>query len=262
MRNKKNIINRSLIVFIICSFFSVIIFFSSDINEFKHFRIHFSKFFSLIFSPKQALNDLSLLQIKNNELINEIKKISQENLNLNQRIRTINTHRDYDKKLNKLIPNHRFIPAKVLSHSLSKSINIFNVNVGIKDGISNDYKAVINYDGNLVGKTWTVTDSQTQVHKISDRNFNVYVRTDNNVFGQFSYKSGRLGIVESISKSNESLLNVGDIFYTTQSSSIYPENIPVAKIIDIKNRRNEHELYIKVEILADLSGLRNVFIIE
>ena len=181
MFNKKNIINKNLIIFIICSFFSIIIFFSSDIDDIKYFRIHFSKFFSLIFSPKKTLNDLSLLRIENDILIQEIKEISQENLNLNQRIRTINIHRDYDKKLNRLIPNHSFIPAKVLFHSLSKSINIFNVNVGTKDGISNDYKAVINYDGNLVGKTWAVTESHTQIHKISDKNFNVYVQNINDV---------------------------------------------------------------------------------
>ena len=57
------------------------------------------------------------------------------------------------------------------------------------------------------------------------------------------------------------MLNVGDIFYTSQSSNIYPENIPVAKVIDIQNRRYEHELYIKVEILADLTSLSNVFIV-
>ena len=259
---KKYSINKNIIIFIICSFLSVILFFSKNINDFQYFKIHISNFFSIIFSPKQTLNNLTFINSKNDSLILEIKKISQENLNLRQRIRAINTYLNYDKKLNKLIPNHNFIPAKVLNHSLSNSTHIFNVNVGTKDGIPNKSKAVINYDGNLVGKTWVATKTTTQVIKISNRDFHVYVKTDNNVFGQFSYKSGKLGVIESVSKRDENLLNIGDIFYTTQNSNIYPENIPVAKIVDIHNRRYEHELYIKVEILTDLNSLSNVFIIK
>lgn len=262
MRKKKFSINKNIILFIICSFLSVILFFSKNIDEFQYFKVHFSNFFSIIFSPKQAFNNLSFIDSQNDSLILQIKKISEENLNLKQRIRTINTYRDYDKKLNKLIPNHNFIPAKVLNHALSNSTHIFNVNIGSKDGVSDKYKAVINYDGNLVGKTWVVTDSKTEVHKISDISFHVYVKTDKDVDGQFSYKSGKLGVIESVSKHDENLLNIGDIFYTSQSSNIYPENIPVAKVVDIQNRRYEYELYIKVEILADLNSLRNVFIVS
>ena len=262
MKKKFFLINRKILVLVIFSFLSIILFFSKDIKEIQDFRVHLSNFFSFIFSPKQSINNLSVLERENNHLINQIKKISEENQNLIQRMRTINEHRDYDVKLNKLIPNHKFIPAKVLDHSLSNSSSIFNINVGLQDGIKDNYKAVINYDGNLVGKTWISTNSNTQVHKITDRDFHVYVKTDKGIFGQFSYKSGKYGIIESVSKRDEKILAVGDIFYTSHSSNIYPENIPVAKIVSIENRLHEYELNIKVEILADLNGLRNVFIVE
>ena len=262
MKKKFFFINKKPLLLLVCSFLSIALFFSKDIKEVQYFRVHFSNFFSFIFSPKQAMNRLSILEKENNQLINQIKKISQENQNLTQRIRMINEHRDYDKKLNKLIPNHKFIPAKVLDHSLSNSSSIFNINVGLQDGINDNYKAVINYDGNLVGKTWVTTNSKTQVHKITDRDFHVYVKSNQGIFGQFSYKSGKYGIIESVSKRDEKLLSVGDIFYTSHSSNIYPENIPVAKVVSIENKRHKHELDIKVEILADLNGLRNVFIVE
>ena len=256
MVKKKHYINKNFIVFIFCFFLIIILSFSKNLSEIQYFRIHISNFFSLIYSPKSLLNNLSLMEIKNDSLLLEIKKLRQENLNFQQRIRTINTHLDYDKKLNKLIPNYIFLPAKVTNHSLLESTHIFNVNIGVDDGVSNKSKAVINYDGNLIGKTWIVTKNSTQIHKISDRNFHVYVKTDNNVFGQFSYKSGRLGIIESVSKRNEEKLMIGDIFYTTQDSNIYPENIPVAKIVDIKNRKNQHELY-KWLTKKDLNGIMN-----
>ena len=145
---------------------------------------------------------------------------------------------------------------------MTKSTHIFNANVGKRDGVNEQYKAVINYDGNLVGKTWAVSDEITQIHKISDRNFHVYVKTDNDIYGQFSFKSGKWGVIESVSKQFANSLNIGETFYTTNDSNIYPENIPVAKIVDIQNRRNELELYIKVEILADLNSLKNIFIVQ
>jgi len=262
MIKKKHYINKNIIVLIFCFFLIIVLSFSKNLSEVQYFKIHLSNFFSLIYSPKSLLNNLSYMESKNDSLFVEIKKISEENLNLKQRIRTINTHRDYDKKLNKLIPNYTFLPAKVTNHSLSKSTHIFNVNIGTSDGVINKSRAVIDYDGNLVGKTWIASNELTEVHKISDRNFHVYVKTENNVFGQFSYKSGKLGIIESVSKRNESKLNIGDLFYTTQDSNIYPENIPVAKIVDIKNRKNEHELHVKVEILADLNSLSSVFIVQ
>ena len=262
MKKRKFKLNRKATIVILSLFISILLFSSKNFAQIKYFKLYFSNFFSVLYKPKAFISNINFLEYENDSLINHIKVISEENLNLKQRIRTINDHLDYDKKLNKLIHNFSFTPAKVINHSLTKSTHIFNVNVGIKDGISPKYKAVINYDGNLVGKTWFVSEETTQVHKISDRNFHVYVKTEKDIFGQFSYKSGKWGIIESVSKQYEKLLNIGDIFYTTDDSNIYPENIPVAKIVDIQNRRNELELYIKVEIIADLNSLKNIFIVQ
>lgn len=262
MKKRKLKLNKNTILFILSFFVSILLFLSKDITQMKHFKLHFSNFFSILYKPKDFLNNITYLKSENDSLLTQIKIISQENLNLKQRIRTINNHLDYDKKLDKLIHNFSFIPARVINHSMTKSTHIFNVNVGKRDGVNDQYKAVINYDGNLVGKTWAVSDETTQIHKISDRNFHVYVKTDNDIYGQFSFKSGKWGVIESVSKQYANSLNIGEIFYTTNDSNIYPENIPVAKIVDIQNRRNELELYIKVEILADLNSLKNIFIVQ
>ena len=115
--------------------------------------------------------------------------------------------------------------------------------------------------GNLVGRTYFVSNNNTQVHKINDKNFHVLVKTKDNIKGQFTYKNGNRGIIESISKSFQNQLNKGDTLFTSFSSTIYAEGIPVAKIISIKNNPIKHELDIAVEVLADLNRLRNVFIV-
>ena len=55
---------------------------------------------------------------------------------------------------------------------------------------------------------------------------------------------------------------MGDIVFTTATSKIYAENIPVAKIISIKNKPKRHELDIRVEILANLNALKHVFVVQ
>ena len=82
-----------------------------------------------------------------------------------------------------------------------------------------------------------------------------------NIKGQFTYKNGNRGVIESISKSFQNQLSKGDTLFTSFSSNIYAEGIPVAKIISIKNNPIKHELDITVEVLADLNRLRTVFIV-
>ena len=91
MKKKNQFISKSVIKFILYSFFLILILFSKNIKEFQYFRVHFSNFFSVIFHPKQTLNNLSFMESQNDSLVLELKRISEENLNLKQRIRTIMT---------------------------------------------------------------------------------------------------------------------------------------------------------------------------
>ena len=257
---KKRIKNKELLIFIICAILSVILFFSRDFNSLKKTKTHFSNFFSIIFSPKKIFSDLTELKSQNDSLMIELKKKLQENKILNQRIRDAQEYYKYIHN-NKGNYPYKLIPAKVLNHSFSASSKILNLNVGLNDGIPVVSKAVINYDGNLVGRTYFISENKTQVHKINDKNFHVFVRSKNDIKGQFSYKNSNRGIIESVSKTFQNQLNIGDTLFTSFSSNIYSENIPVARIISIKNHPLKLELDITVEVLADMNKLRNVFIV-
>jgi len=257
---KKKIKNKELFIFIICAIVSVFLFFSRDFNALKKTKSHFLNFFSIIFSPKKIFSDLTELKSQNDSLMLVLKNNLQENKILKQKIRDAQEYYKYFEK-NKGNYPYKLIPAKVLNHSFSASSKILNLNVGLDDGIPIDSKAVINYDGNLVGRTYFVLNNKTQVHKINDKNFHVFVRSKNNVKGQFSYKNGKRGIIESISKTFQNQLNIGDTLFTSFSSNIYAENIPVAKIILIKNNPLKFELDITVEVLADMNRLNNVFVV-
>ncbi len=250
--------NRDSIVFIICCLISLALFFSKDFNSLKKTKLHFYNFFSIIYSPKEIFSNLSDLRNENDSLVIKLKNTLQENEVLKQRLRDSS---DYSQYVDNPNLSYTLIPAKVLNHTFSASSKILNLNVGSKNGVPSDYKAVMSLDGNLVGRTYFVTDKRTQVHKINDKNFHVLVKTKDNIKGQFTYKNSNRGIIESVSKSFQKKINIGDTLFTSFSSNIYAEGIPVAKIISIKNNPIKHELDIAVEILADLNRLRNVLIV-
>ena len=192
----KKTTNKDLILFIICCFVSVILFFSKDLNSLNKTRSHIHSFFSIIYSPKDFFSNLSDLKNKNDSLIIELKDKLQENEILKQRIRDAQEYYKYIANPNL---SYTLIPAKVLNHSVSASSKILNLDIGFKNGVPNDYKAVISLNGNLVGRTYFVSDYKTQVHKINDKNFHVLIKTKDNIKGQFTYKSGNRGVIESIS---------------------------------------------------------------
>tara|TARA_B100000953_G_scaffold285261_1_gene265724 strand:- start:178 stop:957 length:780 start_codon:yes stop_codon:yes gene_type:complete len=255
---KKTTKNKDLIVFIMCCFISLALFFSKDFNSLNQTKSHFLNFFSIIFSPKELFSELTDLKNKNDSLIIELKNKMQENEIFKQRIRDAQEYYKYVQQSNY---SYTLITAKVLNHSFSASSKILNLDIGFDDGVPTNSKAVINYNGNLVGRTYFVSNNRTQVHKINDKNFHVFVKTKDNIKGQFTYKNGNRGIIESVSKSFQNQLNIGDTLFTSFSSNIYAEDIPVAEIISIKNNPAKHELDIAAEVLADLNRLRNVFIV-
>ena len=251
--------NSGLLVFVFCSFFSVLIFLNKDSHFINQSKLNISNVFHLVFKPKIIIEDLKIIKNENDSLINHLKKISVENKILKQRIRDA---KDYYKFIQKTNDSYNLIAARVLNHSMSMSSKILNLDKGFLKGIPKKSKAVIDFDGNLVGRTFFIDENKSQVHKINDRNFHVFVKTNRDIKGQFTYKSGNRGVLESVAKKYHNDIIIGDTIFTTSASNIYAENIPVAKIINIENIPAKHELDITVEILANLNTVRNVFVVS
>ena len=77
MKKRKFKLNKNAILFILSFFVSVLLFLSKDITQMKHFKLHFFKFFSILYKPKDFLNNITYLESENDSLLNQIKIISQ-----------------------------------------------------------------------------------------------------------------------------------------------------------------------------------------
>ena len=105
-----------------------------------------------------------------------------------------------------------------------------------------------------------VNHNYSSIYSI-DRNFAVSVKVgEEMLLSTFKPTYGKFGYLEGVLKSLN--LNVGDIIYTSGVSTIYPSDLPVAKINSIKNNPNKLYQDVIVEILADIDNLNYVFIIQ
>ena len=71
---------------------------------------------------------------------------------------------------------------------------------------------------------------------------------------------GMRGFLEGVVKSVK--IKKGDIIYSSGIGEIYPPDIPVCKVLSVSDDSDKPYLNVIVEILADLSNLNYVFIIQ
>ena len=115
-------------------------------------------------------------------------------------------------------------------------------------------------ENGLLGKTIQVGDHAALTQLITDKNFRVSIRIGlDRALGLFIPTHGKYGLVEGVRKSMP--LTEGEIAYTSGISEIYPPNIPVARVVSIKQDENNPFQHIVVELVGSLENLDYVFVI-
>ena len=250
-------LNKDIISLILTLFLSISLFFSNSSEYVEKVEGKIIDFISFITYPKSWYKNILLIESEN-ELLKQ--KIVQLNL-LNSEL---DNHKTENIKLKEMLvfkelyPQLSLKPANKVNHNFSSIYSII-LNVGDKDSVRRN-QAVIDMKG-LVGKTINIGERASKVQLITDKNFAVSVKVGKEMLlSIFKPTYGKLGYLERVLKSIE--VKEGDIIYTSGVSKIYPSDLPVAKVISIKNNPKKLFLDVNVEILADVNYLNYVFIIQ
>tara|TARA_B110000196_G_scaffold159686_1_gene137328 strand:- start:471 stop:1247 length:777 start_codon:yes stop_codon:yes gene_type:complete len=250
-------LNKDIISLILTLFLSISLFFSNSSEYVEKVEGKIIDFISFITYPKSWYKNILLIESEN-ELLKQ--KIVQLNL-LNSEL---DNHKTENIKLKEMLafkelyPQLSLKPANKVNHNFSSIYSII-LNVGDIDGVRKN-QAVIDMKG-LVGKTINIGERASKVQLITDKNFAVSVKVGKEMLlSIFKPTYGKLGYLERVLKSIE--VKEGDIIYTSGVSKIYPSDLPVAKVISIKNNPKKLFLDVNVEILADVNYLNYVFIIQ
>ena len=251
--------NKNISAFVLTSILSLMIFFYNDGDYALKIKSFIFNFYESVSAPSRWYKDLLIIK-KENELLS--KQLVQIYL-LNSKL--INYEIE-NKKLRKMIKlkdsfkHLSLLPANVINSNYFSSIESKIINVGTDDGIMKNL-AVIDIYGNLVGKIIEVGERNSKIQLITDNNFSVSIKVGSNIsIGQFRPTYYQFGILDGIIKSLD--ISDGDIIFTSGISEIYPSDIPVCKIISSTDNNDKPFLNVIVEVLADISNLNYVFIIQ
>ena len=207
--------------------------------------------------PQKWYKDLLLVKDENFKLK---EKIVQLNL-LNGKL---NNYKIENEKLRSMLnfrESYKYLslqPTNVMNHNFSSSPNSIIIDVG--KNLINKNQAVIDMKG-LLGKTIRVGEKASKVQIITDKNFAVSVKVGTKMEKAiFKPDYGNRGFLEGVVKSVK--LKKNDLIYTSGLGEIYPPDIPVCKILEISSDNDKPYQNVIVEILADLTNLNYVFVVQ
>ncbi len=248
-------INKDILALFVTSLISLVILLSNTSPQIEELKIQLSWTASKISSPISWYRNIFSIKEENVLLKNKLVQLSLINSELE-------SYRQENKRLKDLL---NFADDQVINYRTANVVNyhfgITNqtiiIDMGLLDSLTNNLP-VMDENG-LLGKTILINDHASLIQLITDKNIRVSIRVgEERTLGIFMPTHGKYGILEGVRKTTP--LKIGDIAYTSGISEIYPDNIPVARIVSISNQIEKPFQNIIVEILGSITDLDFVFI--
>jgi rod shape-determining protein MreC len=248
-------INKDILALFVTSLISIIILLSNTSPQINKLKLQLSWTVSKISSPMSWYKNVFSIKEENSLLKNKLVQLSLINSELE-------SYRQENKRLKDLL---NFADDQVINYRTANVVNyhfgITNqtiiIDMGLLDSLTNNLP--IMDENGLLGKTISISDHASLIQLITDKNIRVSIRVGyERALGIFMPTHGKYGILEGVRKTTP--LKIGDIAYTSGISEIYPDNIPVAKIISISNQIEKPFQKVIVEILGSITDLDFVFI--
>ncbi len=264
-RKKKKIIFIS--VFLVFLIMFVLFFFRNSSNTFV------SKIATIVSTPVRIVynlgenifsktsSDVEVLQKENSDLRKENEELKLQILET-QKILDENTTYKTMLNIKKEYQHFELVMGNIIYREHDNWTQTFTINVGKNEGINID-DAVVHKDG-LVGYISFVTDTTATVTTILDAStaVSVNISTINEpavVKGDLELKSRNRLKLTYIPLDTE--ISVSDMLYTSGIGVMYPSSIPVGRIVEVYNNKNDVDRFALVEPCVDIHKISEVAVI-
>lgn len=243
-RNSNNIVVNKISNIVLKPFISVYDFTTSAINK-----------IGIYFSDKEKINEENINLLKENENLKlqllESQKILDENISLKQMLEIRKTFQHFD-----------IVMGKIIYREHDNWTKTFKIDVGSNEGVKLN-QSVVAKDG-LVGYISSVEENTATVTTILDPASSVSVKISSVnepavLKGDLDLKTNNKLKLEFIEL--DASISISDMLYTSGLGSLYPSSIPVGKIIEIINSKNDIDRYAIVEPNVNIKTISEVGVI-
>lgn len=189
------------------------------------------------------------------------RQLAEENAWLRQQIAVVNDTMQRTYTVNECDTIYEFIPAQVVNNSINQANNYIIIDKGKVNGLERDM-GVISSDG-IVGVVADVSQHYASVLSLLHGNSVVGVRFKNNQeLGSLKWKTNnyRYGIVEDIP--THVVLHEGDTVLTSSYSNIYPEDLMVGTVEELRAASSGALNTARIRFATDFATLRHVYVIR
>lgn len=154
-----------------------------------------------------------------------------------------------------------YIPAKVVNNPTVKAGNFITLNKGTRHGVRKE-TGVISREG-VVGIVIDVSDNFSLVMSLLHKKSNISVRLKKARFiGNVNWDGGSVRRVRVTGVPVNAWVETGDTLVTSGFSSIFPENIPVGRIVRVESTAASNFFEIEAELFTNFHTLDYVYIIN
>ena len=207
------------------------------------------------YQKKTDLKDYLTLKEENTDLIKENVALKQEIQDLKEKILL-----DSLATPNFTESKYVFRTSRIIKNSYNSSYNFLLINSGIKDSMKPEM-AVVNHKG-IIGVTEKSSQNYTRVQSILNLESNINAKLKKeNYYGSLTWDGKNYRVVQLVDIERQAPIQIGDTIVTGERSTIFPEGIPIGKVISFNQERTTKSV-IEVELFNDMSNLKSVFIIE
>lgn len=208
-----------------------------------------------IFGIKSSITDYFDLRTQNELLTEE-----------NTRLRTILTNSDVEFSEGALDStyldsNYKFIPARVINNSYSKTKNNLTLNLGTADSIEVDM-GVLSSQG-VVGMVNSVSKNYASVQSVLNTNSQIVAKfKKSNQFGTLKWDAKEANVVQLIEIPRIATIEVGDTIITDGRSTIFPPNILIGTVKNFDRKDGDDYYHIDVQLFTDMTSIKHVYLVS
>lgn len=198
-----------------------------------------------------ALEENNRLREENIELASQIARTREARLE-NDRLRRMLTYRDSTEA--------PLLPARVIAKDITRQQNLVTIDVGEADSVVVGMPVID--DRGIIGRVVLTSEHYARVMPLMNTDFRVPARVaPSKALGVVRWDGSeeRRLLLEHVAKT-ETILP-GQLVTTSESSSIFPDGLPVGYVDSVATRPGRSELFITLRPSVELGEVEYVFVI-